>query len=440
MFKAPSVDAMAGYEGGGTKGWGRNRGIWRPAGPEFTSCTCIFLESNKYFLKDVFHATDPERQLGYLLGLAKAARATSSAEVNGELCNVAAEAAWDWPAIHLSRALIPKRPKRQKFRLGEFRLKGLVLWEWAERMLGGRELLHTLTQLRFHQGPIFVFTVNLRTVEAKDGLTDESHEAVLMAYRELVNYGRPGVWDVSLSQRSLFVRCAVTCAVHYAEGDLFLLVVWDPESKEFKYPGGDVLHLADDGLPSAARREFFEDGALTLVRALRDSSSNMPIEIGGVDVQEMRPFGISEKDLAEPEPFNERSFVYYYDLGHINTARYQVIPYLFVKVTADFFRATFRASGATNGYLKEVDEAQFLTNKSNKALIRQYHLGEHHIPWLEHQKWGWAKSDVSGVPGEVFFVDELKDGDKKLSKLDKDLLEQIFKSGSWPEFARRFLR
>lgn len=127
-------------------------------------------------------------------------------------------------------------------------------------MLGGAEFLHSLyslSHLRFHHGPIFVFKVNLLRLEPEDGLTAESHEMVLMAYRaELANYGRPSdLWDVN----GLFVRCAVTCAVHYAEGELFLLVVWDGERKEFKFPGGDVLHLADEGLPSAARREFFEE-------------------------------------------------------------------------------------------------------------------------------------------------------------------------------------
>lgn len=74
---------MAGYKGGG--------------GAEIMSCTCIFLESNKYFLGDVFGATTPEQQLRYLLGLATAARATPSAEVNRELYSKAHKAAQNWP-------------------------------------------------------------------------------------------------------------------------------------------------------------------------------------------------------------------------------------------------------------------------------------------------------------------------------------------------------
>lgn len=154
----------------------------------------------------------------------------------------------------------------------------------------------------------------------------------------------------------------------------------------------------------------------------------------------MRPFGVSERDLAEP--FNERSFVYY---GHINTdrkAKYQVIPYLFVKVTASFFRATCRAGGATNGYLKEVDETKFITNKSDPELVRQYHLGEHDIPWLEHKKWGWAKSDASNGVGKVLFADDLEDHTRtNVCHLDKDLLKKMRKDEPlWKEFERRFLR
>ena len=154
--------------------------------------------------------------------------------------------------------------------------------------------------------------------------------------------------------------------------------------------------------------------------------------------QELQPFGISESDLAEP--FDDRVFIYYGDLNTRSTARYTVIPYIFIKVKADFFERT-----RVEGYSRQVnaEASRFVTENSLPEVRRQYHVGEHALPWLEHTCWDWVKSSISfeGKPSEVQY-DEL-DGHRepRISDSNRDILITIERDQPdlWRDFTNRFL-
>ena len=232
------------------------------------SCTCIFLESNKYFLEDVFEATDPLTQLRYLFGLARVAAdllPSDEAEVldvNRGLRGMAREAAQQWSREDLRRSLIQTPKTRQN----QFKLKAFLLAENSDNEVpGGLDVLQNLARLRFIQGPISIFKVNLPRAVADHGLTAECHAAVLAAYATSVRGEQArrrqeeDLWEVNLPEGILFVRCAVTCAVHFSNEDLYVLMVWESKRNEIKFPGGDVIHQTDQDLPAAARREFLEE-------------------------------------------------------------------------------------------------------------------------------------------------------------------------------------
>eukprot|EP00435_Cladocopium_sp_Y103_P042457 s266_g11.t1 len=396
------------------------------------SCICIFLESNPYFVTDVFGVTDPAARLQYLLGLAKVAsdlpEDSEELKVNEELCVMAKAAAQQWPKKGLLKAVVP----RQK----QFKLKAFLLTEGAKQILGGLEVLPHLMRLKFYQGPISVFKVDLPRAVQDHGLAPESQETILDAYaafvrEEWARRGQPqDVWDVKPCGRSfsVFARCAVTCAVHYCKqegqglgksnprsrGHLYFLVVWNQKRDEVKFPGGDILHLSDQDLAAAAKREFLE---------------------------EVHAFGISESDLAEP--FDDRVFMYCKAFDQPNS-KYAVIPYVFVKVKEGFFRSTFETEATTEQrYLMEVDERLrgFVTDRSDKDLKRQHHMGDG-SRWLEHSKWGWARAKCPvSRPGKLSYA-QLVAGQKqpKVCFLDVDVLIRMSQSrGQWAEFTSRFL-
>ena len=262
--KGAHKGAHKGDHKGGKKGGYQTE----PTPDDLMSCTCIFMEGNKYFLEDVFEATEPVQQLRYLLGLATAAGRTEALQVpvNGELCQAAEEAAQRWPENDLLRAIIPKNERiPKKYSL---KLKVLLLVEGAENSLDSLEIL---MRLRFCHGPISVFKVDLPRSVQSDGLTAENHQDVLKAHamfvraeRERLSTQPADAWHVQVAGESHFLRCAVTCPVFYSrrgeEGDLYILTVWDSEhGPEVKYSGGDICHQTDSNLVAAARREFLEE-------------------------------------------------------------------------------------------------------------------------------------------------------------------------------------
>ena len=166
--------------------------------------------------------------------------------------------------------------------------------------------------------------------------------------------------------------------------------------------------------------------------------SRWPVEwVSPNQCQELEPFGVSESDLAEP--FDDRVFIYYGDLNARNTARYTVIPYIFIKVQADFFEKT-----RVEGYSKQVhaEASRFVTENSLPEVRRQYHLG-HALPWLEHTHWGWVKCSISpeGKPSEVQY-DEL-DGycEPRISDSNRNILITMERDQPdlWRDFTNRFL-
>eukprot|EP00435_Cladocopium_sp_Y103_P061975 s936_g23.t1 len=394
---------------------------------DLMSCTCLFLESNKYFLEDVFGATEPVQQLRYLLGLATAAgRQTEALQVpvNGELCRAAGEATEEatqrWSENDLLRAMVPRSERYP------LKLKVLLLVEGAENSLGSLEVFQNLLRLRFCHGPISVFNVDLPRSVQSHGLTAHSHQDILKAYatfvradRERLSMQPADTWHIHVAGESHFLRCAVTCPVFYSrrggEGDLYILTVWDSEHRlgpEVKFSGGDICHQRDRNLVAAARREFLE---------------------------ELQPFGISESDLAEP--FDDRVFIYYGDLNVRNTARYTVTPYIFIKVKADFFERT-----RVEGYSKQVnaEASHFVTENSSPEVRRQYHLGEHALPWLEHTHWSWVRSSISseGKPNEVQYIDELHDHpEPRISDTNRNIFITMERDRPdlWLDFTNRFL-
>lgn len=218
------------------------------------SCTCIFLESNPYFIEDVFQKTESLKQLRYLLGLAQVAADRLAADpkaevldVDGALCDLASEAAKHWSNKDLRRAMIETT----------FKLKAFFLKEETSPV--SSEVLQSLARLQFVDGPISVFNVHLPRAVDVHGLTAASHKAILDAYATFVRTERalrnqPDVWTVN----GLFVRCAVTCAVHYSnQGDLYFLMIW--KGNEIRFVGGDIIHQKDKDLLDAARREFLEE-------------------------------------------------------------------------------------------------------------------------------------------------------------------------------------
>lgn len=157
--------------------------------------------------------------------------------------------------------------------------------------------------------------------------------------------------------------------------------------------------------------------------------------------QEVQPFGISESDLADRF---DGAFIHYGDKNLASEARYAVTPYIFIKVNAEFFERTFNTFNPT--YPKEVaDESEFVTANSSVDLKRGRHLGEHTRPWLEHNKWGWAKSHISWdsrrLPGKLVYAEELE-GQKhpRISPSNTWLLSNIAKDKkTWATFTSRFL-
>lgn len=257
---------------GNHKGKGGKKGGYQTP-DELMSCTCIFMEGNKYFLGDVFEATEPVQQLRYLLGLAAAAGRTEALQVpvNGELCQAAEEAAQRWPEKDLLKAIIPKNeriPKKYSLKLKVLLLR---LVEGAENILDSLEVLQHLLRLRFCHGPISVFQVDLPRSVQSHGLTADHHQDILKAHamfvraeRERLSSQPADAWHVQVAGESHFLRCAVTCPVFYSrrgeEGDLYILTVWDWEhGPEVKFPGGDICHQTDSNLVAAARREFLEE-------------------------------------------------------------------------------------------------------------------------------------------------------------------------------------
>ena len=265
-------------KGAGTKGHkGGKKGGYQTS-DDLMSCTCIFMEGNKYFLEDVFGATKPVPQLRYLLGLATAAGRTEALQVpvTGELCREAEqateEASQRWPENDLRRALIPVIPKEELIpEEYPFKLKVLLLAEGAENSRESLEVLQHLLRLQFCHGPISVFKVELPRSVRSAGLTADYHQDILNAHamfvrteRERLSMQPADAWHVQVAGKSHFLRCAVICPVFYSRqgegGDLYPVAVWDRErGREVKYPGGDICHQRDRDLIAAARREFLEE-------------------------------------------------------------------------------------------------------------------------------------------------------------------------------------
>jgi hypothetical protein len=97
------------------------------------------------------------------------------------------------------------------------------------------------------------------------------------------------------------------------------------------------------------------------------------------------------------------------------------------------------------GYSRQVnaEASRFVTENSLPEVRRQYHLGEHALPWLEHTRWGWVKSSISfeGKPSEVQY-DEL-DGHRepRISDSNRNILITIERDQPdlWRDFTNRFL-
>ena len=233
-----------------------------------------------------------------------------------------------------------------------------------------REKLQSLERLRFLcKGTITVFpfpalTPDLRTALRKPRkLFFEEMMPMMSPYYAYVG-GREPQWLVEIEGSKRFARSAVVMMLYSDErGDKWVWTVWDQESQEWSFPGGNVNRVMDQTLLGTAEREWDEEVLGFPFAVARDASVH-PIVL----------------------PF----------LPKAKSARFPVQVYVCCRATREFFLRTSASRfqfAIPPGALTNADEEQFRRLNADPE-----------AKFVEHEWAAWTKFDgrllqVPAYPG-----------------------------------------
>lgn len=257
-----------------------------------------------------------------------------------------------------------------------------------------------------------VFPIELEdTVTALDG---GDHQLILQKY--VTNCVRnPDTWS---NPEGRFAWSAVCCALHFdpQARRLYIVSVWSQKRKygNWAFLGGDILPHMDVNLMNAAKREFVEDAGTERLQkcvTLRGPhvlvgpmcfflafAKRLHVNVRMFlvfAIQELMPFGIQKEDIFTNDDGEGEGFIFWGQEDPSPSARYEITPFVFVKVRPDFFQQTFNKP-SHGRYQREASSEMpnvVVAGHADEADLRRRHLESGWV-YLEHWWWGWVGCNI----------------------------------------------
>lgn len=160
-------------------------------------------------------------------------------------------------------------------------------------------------------------------------------------------------------------------------------------------------------------------------------------------IQELMPFGIQKQDIFTNDDGGGEPFIFWGEQNLDPSAKYEITPFVFVKVKPDFFQQTFNNS-RHGRYQREasrempnvvIPDVAAEGNERELRRLRRRHLESGWI-CLEHEWWGWVGCDIhSEEPLQFSECNVFRGYPRHMSDVNKDLINTIKNSASRNQFA-----